>query len=46
MTQIINAVRLEEAINENASFATLFATPANRKRMRIVLGIALFSQWR
>ncbi|KAH9994829.1 hypothetical protein BJV77DRAFT_1066561 [Russula vinacea] len=30
---------------QNASFATLFATPGNRKRMRIVLGIAFFSQW-
>jgi len=46
MAQIIHALEMEKEINKNASFASLFATPGNRKRMRIVLGIALFSQWR
>jgi hypothetical protein len=46
MVKILHALRMEEEINKNASFASLFATPGNRKRMRIVLGIALFSQWR
>jgi len=45
MVKIIHALRMEKEINKNASFASLFATPGNRKRMRIVLGIALFSQW-
>ncbi|KAH9037798.1 general substrate transporter [Lactarius pseudohatsudake] len=32
-------------ISKKVSFATLFATPGNRKRMRIILGLTLFSQW-
>jgi MFS family permease len=45
MAQIQNALKMEAESNKNASFTTLFATPGNRKRMRIVLGIAFFSQW-
>jgi len=46
MAQIQSALRTEQEINKNASFATLFVTSGNKKRMRIVLGIAFFSQWR
>lgn len=46
VTQIQSALRMEQRIKKNASFSTLFATPGNKKRMRIVLGIAFFSQWR
>jgi hypothetical protein len=46
VAQIQNALRMEGESNKNASFASLFATPGNRKRMRIILGIAFFSQWR
>jgi hypothetical protein len=46
VAQIQNALRMDAEANKNASFSTLFATPGNRKRMRIVLGIAFFSQMR
>jgi hypothetical protein len=46
MVKIMHALSAEKEINKNASFASLFATPGNRKRMRVILGIALFSQWR
>jgi len=36
---------MEQKNKKNALFATLFATSGNKKRMRIVLGIAFFSQW-
>jgi len=43
--QIRRSLTMEKRINKRVSFATLFATPGNRKRMRIVLGLTLFSQW-
>jgi hypothetical protein len=46
VAQIQSALKTEQEIKQNASFSTLFATPGNKKRMRIVLGIAFFSQWR
>lgn len=46
VAQIQSALRMEQEIKKNASFAALFATPGNKNRMRIVLGIAFFSQWR
>jgi hypothetical protein len=46
VAQIQSALRMEQEIKKNTTFATLFATPGNKKRMRIVLGIAFFSQWR
>ena len=46
VAQIQRALRMEQESKKNASFATLFATSGNKKRMRIVLGIAFFSQWR
>ncbi|TFK59966.1 hexose transporter [Pluteus cervinus] len=35
----------EEQIQARTSWFDLFRTPGNRKRMRIVLAIAVFSQW-
>jgi hypothetical protein len=49
MAQIRHAIRMEKEMNRNYkyfSFITPFATPGNRRRMRIVLAIAFFSQWR
>jgi hypothetical protein len=46
VAKIQSALKMEQEIKKNASFTTLFATPGNKKRMRIVLGIAFFSQWR
>ncbi|KAF9457782.1 general substrate transporter [Collybia nuda] len=45
MAQIRHAIRMEEEINRTTSFRTLVATPGNRKRMRLILAIAVFSQW-
>ncbi|KIM39830.1 hypothetical protein M413DRAFT_184713 [Hebeloma cylindrosporum] len=45
MAQIRHAIRIEEEINRSTTFWSLFSTSGNRKRMRIILGIAVFSQW-
>lgn len=45
MAQIRHAIRVEEHINKTTTWWTLFATPGNRKRMRIIIAIAIFSQW-
>ncbi|PPQ69312.1 hypothetical protein CVT25_005913 [Psilocybe cyanescens] len=45
MAQIRHAIRMEEDINKSTSYLSLFSTPGNRKRMRIILAIAVFSQW-
>ncbi|KAJ7066971.1 hypothetical protein C8F01DRAFT_1119786 [Mycena amicta] len=44
LAQIRHALRLQEEM-ERGSYWTLFTTPGNRKRMRIIIGIAIFSQW-
>ncbi|KAF8825128.1 hypothetical protein HHX47_DHR7000752 [Lentinula edodes] len=36
---------MEQEINKSTSYFSLFATPGNRKRMRIIIAIAIFSQW-
>ncbi|KAH8994945.1 general substrate transporter [Lactarius akahatsu] len=45
IVQIRRSLRMEKNISKRVSFATLFSTPGNRKRMRIILGLTLFSQW-
>ncbi|KAF8273225.1 general substrate transporter [Lactarius quietus] len=45
IAQIRRSLIIEKKIKKRVSFATLFSTPGNRKRMRIVLGLTLFSQW-
>ncbi|KAH9481375.1 Lactose permease [Psilocybe cubensis] len=45
MAQIRHAIRIEEEISKSTSYWSLFSSPGNRKRMRIILGIAVFSQW-
>ncbi|KAF9468077.1 general substrate transporter [Collybia nuda] len=45
IAQIRHAIRMEEEINTSTSFRSLFATPGNRKRMRLIIAIGLFSQW-
>lgn len=45
IAQIRHSLTTEKRINKKVSFATLFSTPGNRKRMQIVLGLTLFSQW-
>ena len=46
MAQIRHAVRVEKATNSTTSWATLVSTSGNRKRMMIVVALAVFSQWR
>jgi sugar porter (SP) family MFS transporter len=43
--EIKEAIALDRAANENVGWTTLFATPGNRKRMRIIIALAFFSQW-
>ncbi|KAF9475387.1 general substrate transporter [Pholiota conissans] len=45
MAQIRHAIRMEEEINRSTSYLSLFKTSGNRKRMKIILAIAIFSQW-
>ena len=46
MAQIRHALKLEKETAKNTSFTTLFSTPGNRKRMTIIVALAIFSQWR
>jgi len=46
LAQIRHALRMEEEINRETSYLTLIATKGNRKRMMIIIAIAIFSQWR
>ncbi|TFK75245.1 general substrate transporter [Pluteus cervinus] len=45
LAQIRHAIRMEEEISQTTTWKTLFATPGNRKRMRIIIAISVFSQW-
>ncbi|KAF8806955.1 general substrate transporter [Phlegmacium glaucopus] len=45
IAQIRRAIDKEEEINKSTSYWSLFSTPGNRKRMRIILAIGVFSQW-
>jgi len=43
--EIKEAIRMEKEANSSSSFKQLFATKGNRRRMRIIIAIAFFSQW-
>ncbi|KAH9850352.1 general substrate transporter [Lenzites betulinus] len=45
MAQIRHALKMEKEIASSTSFKTLFATPGNRRRMWIIISLAVFSQW-
>jgi len=45
ITQIQHALRMEHEISKTTTYLTLFSTPGNRRRMRIIIALALFSQW-
>ncbi|KAL1741008.1 hypothetical protein HDZ31DRAFT_67357 [Schizophyllum fasciatum] len=45
LAQIRHAIRMEEEANRITSWLTLLSTSGNRKRMRLIIAIALFSQW-
>ncbi|PFH52987.1 hypothetical protein AMATHDRAFT_73803 [Amanita thiersii Skay4041] len=45
LAQIRHALRLEQEINKSTSYWSLFSTPGNRRRLKIIVAIAAFSQW-
>ncbi|KAL7279182.1 hypothetical protein ACG7TL_007022 [Trametes sanguinea] len=45
MAQIRHALKMEKEAAQSTSFSTLFATPGNRRRMCIIIALAIFSQW-
>lgn len=42
--EIKEAIELDRTVAANVGYRSLFATPGNRKRMRIIVAIAFFSQ--
>jgi len=46
LAQIRHALRMEEEMNKGTSYFSLFSSKGNRRRMRIIIAIAMFSQWR
>ncbi|KAG8875075.1 hypothetical protein FRB97_005409 [Tulasnella sp. 331] len=43
--EIKEAIALDRAASEQVSWGDLFKTPGNRRRMRIIIALAFFSQW-
>lgn len=46
MAQIRHALKVDKEISEKLTFFQLWSTPGNLKRLRIIIAIAIFSQWR
>lgn len=43
--EIRNAIDFDRTVAANVGWKALVATPGNRKRMRIIIALAFFSQW-
>ncbi|KAF4622204.1 hypothetical protein D9613_009628 [Agrocybe pediades] len=43
--EIMTTIQMDREAKESVGWTTLFKTPGNRKRMRIIIAIAFFSQW-
>ena len=43
--QIKAAIDFDKNVASNIGWASLFKTPGNRRRMRIIVALAFFSQW-
>jgi MFS family permease len=43
--EIRAGIELDREVQKQVGWLTLFKTPGNRKRMRIIIAIAFFSQW-
>ncbi|TFY73153.1 hypothetical protein EWM64_g10859, partial [Hericium alpestre] len=43
--EIKAAIQLDREVTTNVGWLSLFKTPGNRRRMRIILALAFFSQW-
>ncbi|CAL1716242.1 unnamed protein product [Somion occarium] len=45
MAQIRYALKLEKEVAKSSSWSSLYSTPGNRRRMTIIIALAIFSQW-
>ncbi|KII85011.1 hypothetical protein PLICRDRAFT_116656 [Plicaturopsis crispa FD-325 SS-3] len=45
MAQIRHALKMEKEISKSTSYLSLLQTSGNRKRVRLIIAIAMFSQW-
>ncbi|KIJ51839.1 hypothetical protein M422DRAFT_244216 [Sphaerobolus stellatus SS14] len=45
MKEIKASIEFEKSVQKDVGYKTLFTTPGNRRRMRIIMALALFSQW-
>ncbi|KAJ3480655.1 hypothetical protein NLI96_g8199 [Meripilus lineatus] len=45
MAQIRHALKMEKEAAKSASWSSLYSTPGNRRRMAIIIALAIFSQW-
>ncbi|KAH7889037.1 general substrate transporter [Phlebopus sp. FC_14] len=43
--EIKAAIALDRQVADNVGWYSLFATPGNRKRLRVIIALAFFSQW-
>lgn len=43
--EIKAAIKFDREVASNIGWLSLFKTPGNRKRMRIIFALAFFSQW-
>lgn len=43
--EIKAAIELDRTVASNVGWKSLFSTPGNRKRLRIIVALAFFSQW-
>lgn len=46
MAQIRHALKLEKETSKNNNFLQILSTPGNLRRLRVIIAIAMFSQWR
>lgn len=43
--EIKSAIEFDQTVAANVGYKALFTTPGNRKRLRIIIALAFFSQW-
>ena len=43
--EIKAAIEFDKNVTSNVGWISLFMTPGNRRRMRIIIALAFFSQW-
>ncbi|KAH7928915.1 general substrate transporter [Leucogyrophana mollusca] len=43
--EIKEAIKFDREVAANVGWSSLFKTPGNRRRIRIIVGLAFFSQW-